>query len=942
MYKRIMRVTMITMMGLSLSAQNKENEDKLDSQVNKAFMPEDYKSNPYLKPRTRSLPDEILNKSETYTASKKKKKAKGDERRARQQKKDPAEDALSTESQKAKTAKKKKTSVQKAIRKAKENSSTPGVDLTAAIKLDQTLIQIGPLGILVQLHKNDKDQKINQLRVAIVEKKGPSAGILKPGNIIVSAEGKKFNTYYKGFDTLYVYGPAGDLADVIDQEEGNDGIVTLQLKDRTVNINVKKQGSFSKTYPFNCSKSRKLLDQACNYIVAHQQPDGSFGKGASWEKGGSIFTTALCGLAILAHPDRAKYDKAIKKFADFTLTKSDSIAAIGNTVTVAMAGVFYSEYYMQYKDPRFKPVIKQIFKKMLDGQQPYGGWGHGFLGGTYGRSGFGYATSFSLATVGDMYKTGLVDLKADRKRQMQDHLRIITKGGATYYHGQWGHLDFTKPQYTIPGKDERVKAIAAGFKKASARTACSLLGIKMLGDANRLIPSIIAYFAEPLNWPNFPIPHRTTATPVMFTLVGLSDFDPQAFRYCMDYFKRYFIMGTRDDGRLCMGSTGSVTEPDGGKFFGPLSPHACMALLYALPYGQLEIFRSGKYQVKPTKERGQLLAAWTKYIIEPTKYARPPKFVWQLDPPLAPNTVNALLQYGITYEEAKKLWLDRQKRLTKKQMKKEEKKHKYYEIFKITGTIYAKSRNFIILKDKEDKMWWFRMSRGTKTSPTVLIGERKISFESLYQVKGFGMKVPPLGEPPLQAEAIHYMLLKGLGVGNVITTDATILNRLRDDDFRYAKVDKIAPQNSNVTLKLLKVNMKKSSGKKEAKALQQEERKLVWKTAFNAAYKKANEAGQKDKATSISKAVADAKAEAFDKLIGAKTQHQEFKIMAAVYKDMAEEIITETQNTRLSEEAIFNINVAMKKAVEAYRKKLNKPYYGFSGSKKKKKKKGNK
>ena len=142
---------------------------------------------------------------------------------------------------------------------------------------------LGITGIRAQLDpKNPK-----YLLVKYVFKKSPAYGKIKPGDFIIAAGKTTFKKVHQdgyGMDKFGAEGPILDFAQALEESQGWSGKGRLTLKllrdGNKVNVDLNigtKYGQYSKTFPSNCKKSDKIVDELCAYLAKNQNPNGSWG-----------------------------------------------------------------------------------------------------------------------------------------------------------------------------------------------------------------------------------------------------------------------------------------------------------------------------------------------------------------------------------------------------------------------------------------------------------------------------------------------------------------------------------------------------------------------------------------------------------------------------------------------------------------------------------------
>jgi hypothetical protein len=248
------------------------------------------------------------------------------------------------------------------------------------------------------------------LRVTQITPYTPAAGKLEPGDVLVAVDGA----------SLEIQDPRHPLGFAINAAEGRDGKMKFAIrrgeKPQTVEIQLEEIGSYSPTFPANCRKSQRIVDDTAAFILKQGGPEGGI-------------TGNLEGLFLLSTGDQ-KYLPAIEKYAV-------SLAA-GNAGTsvwgIGYSGIFLGEYYLATGDKRVLPALKARCDTLSAGQY-YGGWGHGTA-----NCGPGYVTGGLLNAAGDQALTTLVLSRecgvAVNEQTYDDALRLFFRfagrGGVPY------------------------------------------------------------------------------------------------------------------------------------------------------------------------------------------------------------------------------------------------------------------------------------------------------------------------------------------------------------------------------------------------------------------------------------------------------------------------------------------------------------------------------
>ncbi|MCR9244970.1 MAG: DUF6288 domain-containing protein [bacterium] len=270
-------------------------------------------------------------------------------------------------------------------------------------KVDGWYYHLGLTGIRVELIADAP----THLMVRHVFERSPASRRVKVGDVLIGAGGKRFTTPHQngyGTDVFGAQGPIGDFAEALEacQSKNVKGRLQVTLrrgsreKDITLEVGT-GYGTFAKTWPDNCSKSKKLLAGLLDYLLDQQGGDGSFGN--------PVHNT-FAPLALLAHGDR-KHRKAIEKCARWhaRTTKAKDHSSLINWRYMA-AAIVLSEYHLatgekwvmrelqeihdflcwsQYLqmsqiNPKSKESHPDAYPK--NAEDAHGGWGHnpGFEG----------------------------------------------------------------------------------------------------------------------------------------------------------------------------------------------------------------------------------------------------------------------------------------------------------------------------------------------------------------------------------------------------------------------------------------------------------------------------------------------------------------------------------------------------------------------------------
>ncbi len=197
-----------------------------------------------------------------------------------------------------------------------------------------------------------------QIRITKVEKGTPSDGILVVGDVILGISGKPFS-----HDPRTEFGKALSIA-----ESKTGDLSLLRWRDgKTEKITLKLPvlGSYSATAPYDCPKSKRILEQGCQ-VLAKQIAAPSYKQ--------NPISRSLNALALLAsgNPD---YLPIVRKEAQWAAGYSaDSF----KTWYYGYAMLFLSEYVLATGDQSVMPGLRRLAMESATGQSAIGSWGHKF------------------------------------------------------------------------------------------------------------------------------------------------------------------------------------------------------------------------------------------------------------------------------------------------------------------------------------------------------------------------------------------------------------------------------------------------------------------------------------------------------------------------------------------------------------------------------------
>ena len=271
-----------------------------------------------------------------------------------------------------------------------------------------------------------------QILITKVDKGSPAADTFRVGDVILGVGGK-----------LFSYDPRTELGRAITAAETKAGDGKLALtrwrsgKSEEVVLNLRVLGSYGATAPFDCDKSKLLLDQGCKALATKMSDSG-------YDKMDPI-PRSLNALALLASGN-PEYLPLVKREAQWAAQYS---ARSMQTWYYGYCMLFLSEYALATGDQSVQPGLRRLTLEAAKGQSAVGSWGHGFaipdgrLGGYGMMNSPGVVLTISLVLAREAgVKDAAVDMAIDRSAKL---LRFYIGKGAIPYgdHSPWmeGHED---------------------------------------------------------------------------------------------------------------------------------------------------------------------------------------------------------------------------------------------------------------------------------------------------------------------------------------------------------------------------------------------------------------------------------------------------------------------------------------------------------------------
>lgn len=239
---------------------------------------------------------------------------------------------------------------------ARELAKCPVPDFTAGDSKNETHDwNLGPTGARGWMWGMAlRTDLARQILITKVDPGSPADGVLEVGDVILGIGSEKFTR-----DARIAFGTAITEAE---KEENKGRLQLLRWRagnTETVTLQLKVMGTYGPLAPMGCAKSRKILDDACDYIARE-----NIGKG---------ITGYVNALGLLASGNE-KYLPIVREFAR-KLKPEDAYGM--SSWNMGYMNIFLSEYYLLTGDKEILPKIRHMALYLANGQSQVGTWGHG-------------------------------------------------------------------------------------------------------------------------------------------------------------------------------------------------------------------------------------------------------------------------------------------------------------------------------------------------------------------------------------------------------------------------------------------------------------------------------------------------------------------------------------------------------------------------------------
>ena len=236
---------------------------------------------------------------------------------------------------------------------------------------------LGPTGLRGWMHSDRMETTTaRQILVTKVDEGSPAHGKVEVGDVILGIGTRAFRE-----DPRVEFGKAIQRA-----ERSGGRLVLLRWRDGRrdrVTIELPVLGRYADTAPFECAKSRKILEQGCDALARKLAADP--GKGTPIER-------SYAALALLAGGD-PEHLPVVKEQVRRASTYTDPERRHYHSWFYGPQIILVAEYVIATGDRSFMPDLERLALEIARGQSEVGSWGHRFVqteGGDTGRlAGYG-------------------------------------------------------------------------------------------------------------------------------------------------------------------------------------------------------------------------------------------------------------------------------------------------------------------------------------------------------------------------------------------------------------------------------------------------------------------------------------------------------------------------------------------------------------------------
>ena len=411
-----------------------------------------------------------------------------------------------------------------------------------------------------------------QILVTHVGAASPADGVVKVDDVILGVNGKPFSDDARKSIALAVQEAETDA-------KGGALKLMLSRGGQVLEVALKLAvlGSYSDTAPWNCAKSKRILDEGCKVLEKEEMK-------LDW-------TGSIQGLALLAtgNPD---YLPKLQEFArrlaaaEVDPDKKPEGPVWGDTWNLSYRSLFLCEYFLVTRDREVVPAITNNTLSLTRGQSMYGTFGHGFAALTKAGKFNGSVPPYGPVNMAGLPANLAIVLgrMCGVKRPEVDQAIIRAAGYFGYYTGK-GAIPY--------GEHEPWPYHENNGKNSITAVMFSAIGNK---------PKETGFFARmaTAGYASREYGHTGQGFSYLWSALGASVGGPEAAAAFFSKASWHLDLVRRSDGSFTYdgGEQYSAGQTEDDTYFGKssysgLSPAATYVLTYALPLRKLVITGRG-------------------------------------------------------------------------------------------------------------------------------------------------------------------------------------------------------------------------------------------------------------------------------------------------------------------------------------------------------------
>lgn len=396
--------------------------------------------------------------------------------------------------------------------------------------------------------------------VTAVDRGSPADGVVDVNERILAVNGRRFA---EDEDPRRILGKG--ITESETEAKGGQLALTVWRggKEQQVTVRLPVLGTYSTTWPKDCAKSRKILENACQWLTDAQLPSGAF---MATSDDGFDVGPATDGLLLLASGDPRYLDTA-RRLAYWFVANPRGDLERGTIVTGgtwmwgwAYESLFLSEYYLLTGDTNVLPHLRKRRDVILAADHDCGSWCHGIKNTYYAVGGFiNHIGITCLTSLALMRECGLEVPQEDIDKSA-GYFRRYSIGGRHVHYGNHKCGPEWRPGGGGVGKDAIGTVVygVLGDEATKRRFTQSVIDSYRFRDGAHAGPWLALIWGP----------------------IGASRATPAEFRMFVDYWQWFHDLGRRWDGSLMLPSN------HGGAQYtlrGPVFTMGGQALIYALP-----------------------------------------------------------------------------------------------------------------------------------------------------------------------------------------------------------------------------------------------------------------------------------------------------------------------------------------------------------------------